>query len=31
LGDSPLDLLNDITDEDVRAAVVATRAQAPIQ
>jgi hypothetical protein len=24
LGDSPLDLLNDITDEDVRAAVVAT-------
>jgi integrase len=27
---SPLDLLNDITDEDVRAAVVATCAQAPI-
>jgi hypothetical protein len=25
---SPLDLLNDITDEDVRAAVVATSAQA---
>jgi integrase len=27
---SPLDMLNDITDEDVRAAVVATARQAPI-
>jgi integrase len=27
---SPLDLLNDITDEDVRAAVVATATQVPI-
>ena len=27
---SPLDLLKDITDEDVRAAVVATATQVPI-
>ena len=27
---SPLDLLNDITEEDVRAAVVATATEVPI-
>jgi len=28
---SPLDLLNDITEEDVRAAAIATRARRPIR